>query len=85
MSAFCKDKASEDFVPSFGAEVKSDRCCDEKACQCVCHFYCQTFKSRMEEFKRQEFTDCTVGEDKKEVIKEATKKCKVGTLFFDLS
>ena len=72
---FCESHEKA-YVRDLTAKVKSNRCCDERACNCICHFDCQTFNSRMEQFKTQGFDECFVKKKKKDVLKKAEAKCK---------
>ena len=45
-SEFCT-KNEPGFVPDFGYKVRLDRCCDQDACKCICHYQCETFASRI--------------------------------------
>ena len=74
--AFCGAQ-EPNYVPALAAKVKSDRCCDAKACQCVCHFDCATFRSRMEDFKKQDFAECAVRKKRDALFKKAEEMCKV--------
>ena len=47
---YCKAN-QPDYVPAFGAEVQSSRCCDKKGCHCVCHFDCGTMETKAEQIK----------------------------------
>ncbi len=77
---FCSAK-EPDYVKAFAAKVKSDRCCNEKSCHCICHFDCITFKKKEEEFRQQGFRKCKSkkSSSKAAILEVGATMCKVGT------
>ena len=35
-----------DFVEGIGFKLQSDKCCDSKACKCICSYKCSTMKTK---------------------------------------
>ncbi len=81
---FCDERAIDfcalhepSFVEALGAKVKSDRCCDIRRCQCVCHFTCGTITTKEDEFKAEGFEHCVQGNGKDAILELAAERCKV--------
>eukprot|EP00094_Tigriopus_californicus_P009228 TCALIF_08897-PA protein Name:"Protein of unknown function" AED:0.00 eAED:0.00 QI:9/1/1/1/1/1/2/8/160 len=66
-----------DYVQAFSATVQSDRCCDARRCQCVCHFHCHTFRTKEMEFRTEGFRHCVWAGDKSDLLRKSKLVCQV--------
>ena len=85
-------------MEAFSADTVSDRCCDERSCKCVCHYSCNTFKTKADAYRAAGYKQCVEGKEKTETLEKAkvamgkgrivariTLKTKDGKTYFEQS